>query len=190
MTEQAIRGEGVVIDRGAVRFERLLPGPVDLVWSYLTESPKRATWLASGPMDLQSGGQVDLTFDNESLSVDDDPTPERFASPDDSCGNKMLGKVTACDPPRLLSFTWGENGITDSEVTFELAPQGEDVLLTLTHRRLPNRGQMVNVSGGWHTHLDILVARLQDRDAGRFWPAYLDHEAHYQTKLTDADALH
>ena len=47
--------------------------------------------------------------------------------------------VTRCDPPRVLSYTWGEH----SEVTFELSPQGDDVLLVLTHRRLPDRTAMV-----------------------------------------------
>jgi uncharacterized protein YndB with AHSA1/START domain len=39
-----------------VRIERLLPGPVERVWAYLTESTKRATWLAAGEFDLRVGG--------------------------------------------------------------------------------------------------------------------------------------
>ena len=34
---------GVVLESGAVRFERLLPGPIERVWSYLVEGEKRAT---------------------------------------------------------------------------------------------------------------------------------------------------
>ena len=32
---------GVVTEPGTVRFERLLPGSVDLVWAYLTDPEKR-----------------------------------------------------------------------------------------------------------------------------------------------------
>ena len=45
---------GVVIAPNTIRFERLLPGPIERVWAYLTESEKRAKWLASGAMDLSS----------------------------------------------------------------------------------------------------------------------------------------
>jgi uncharacterized protein YndB with AHSA1/START domain len=40
---------GIVTEAGAVRFERLLPGPIEHVWAYLTQSDKRGTWLAAGP---------------------------------------------------------------------------------------------------------------------------------------------
>ena len=36
---------GELLDESTVRFERLLPGPIDRVWSYLTKSDKRAQWL-------------------------------------------------------------------------------------------------------------------------------------------------
>jgi len=42
MTEQS-----TLIKPSTIRFERLLPGPVERVWAYLTESKKRATWLAA-----------------------------------------------------------------------------------------------------------------------------------------------
>ena len=33
---------GELLDENTVRFERLLPGPIERVWSYLTEGEKRA----------------------------------------------------------------------------------------------------------------------------------------------------
>ena len=39
------------IEPGTVKMERLLPGPVERAWAYLTESDKRATWLAAGEFD-------------------------------------------------------------------------------------------------------------------------------------------
>lgn len=56
-------------------------------------------------------------------------------------------------------------------MTFELTEQGSAVLLTVTHRRLANRDEMLSVAGGWHTHLDILLDRLHDPGAA----AVLEH---------------
>ena len=39
---------GTSTEPGTVRLERLLPGPIERVWAYLTESAKRATWFAAG----------------------------------------------------------------------------------------------------------------------------------------------
>ena len=57
---------GIVTEAGAVRFERLLPGPIERVWAYLTEPEKRGTWLAAGPMELRVGGRVELNFHHAS----------------------------------------------------------------------------------------------------------------------------
>ena len=38
------------------------------------------------------------------------------------------------------------------------------MLLTVIHRRLPDRSTLLNVSAGWHMHLDILVARAAGRE--------------------------
>ncbi len=53
---------GVVTEPRTVYFERLLPGPIERVWAYITESEKRGKWLATGEMELRVGGRVDLKF--------------------------------------------------------------------------------------------------------------------------------
>ncbi len=68
---------GIVTEAGAVRFERLLPGPIERVWAYLTDPEKRATWLAAGPMELRVGGPVELNFHHADLSAEKTP-PERY----------------------------------------------------------------------------------------------------------------
>ncbi|WP_234274916.1 hypothetical protein [Billgrantia zhangzhouensis] len=40
-------GYGKDIAEDSIRFERLLPGPIERVWAFLTESDKRGLWLAS-----------------------------------------------------------------------------------------------------------------------------------------------
>lgn len=116
------------------------------------------------------------------LSPTPDQAPERYKSAE---GYSFTGKVTQLEPPRLLSYTWGET-YGESEVTFELAPQGKEVLLTLTHKRLPDRAEMTMVAGGWHTHVDILIDKLNERAPPAFWAAYQKIEAEYARRLANA----
>ena len=153
---------GTLLAPGVVRFERLLPGPIERVWAYLKEPEKRARWLAGGVMELRVGGRVELRFWHADLSPIAAPTPERFAASAEA--NEVQGTVTACDPPHRLAFTWGEGGDRWSEVTFELEAVGDGVRLTVTHRRLGDEPAVwANVAGGWHTHLAILEDRLEGR---------------------------
>jgi uncharacterized protein YndB with AHSA1/START domain len=173
-----VAGFGTLLERGVVRFERLLPGPIERVWAYLTEPEKRARWLAGGEMELRVGGRVELCFRHADLSPVAAPTPERFAESAD--GSSVPGTVTACDPPRRLAFTWGEGGDRWSEVTFELEAVHEGVRLVVTHRRLGDEPAVwANVAGGWHTHLAILEDRLQGRVPQPFFPAFTPIEAAY-----------
>ena len=169
---------GQVIGAGTVRFERLLPGPIERVWSFLTESEQRATWLAGGEMDLHPGGRVELVFRNSSLTPNDDPAPPKYADMEDEA--HMQGRVIACDPPRLLTLTWAEASGNDSEVTFELTPEGAKTRLVLTHRRLDRRDDMLSVAGGWHTHLGILADRLAGREPEGFWRTHTRLEREYE----------
>lgn len=171
---------GVVIAPQTVRFERLLPGPIDRVWSYLVEPEKRGTWLAKGNMDLRIDGSVELEFHNNKLTEGNEQQPPKYAKYGGEI--RMTGRVITCEPPRKLVYTWAENFGEASEVTFELAPRGEKVLLVLTHRKLAAK-DMTSVAGGWHTHLDILAARLEGRKPSAFWPTHTRLEAEYEKRL-------
>ena len=163
-----------------VVFERVLPGPIERVWAYLTESEKRGKWFASGEMELRVGGRVELNFLHADLSAEKTP-PEKYRK----CagGVATRGTVTRCEPPRVLSYTWDQGSCENSEVTFELTPRGNDVLLVLTHRRLADRATMVNVAGGWHTHLGILEDQLNGREPRPFWTTHTGLEAEYAERL-------
>jgi len=175
---------GTVTAPGTVRLERLLPGPIERIWAYLTEPDKRAKWLAGGSMELRVGGKVQLEFRHADLSAEK-ATPERFKNME--CGHTMHGRVTRCDPPRLLSYTWGESGgegsSEPSEVTFELTPRGANVLLVITHARLATRKDMVGVAGGWDAHVGILEDVLNGREPRGFWSAHARLEAEYEKRL-------
>lgn len=160
-----------------LRLQRVLPGPIERVWAFLTESDKRGTWLAEGPMDLAVGGTVQLTWFNSRLSPE--PTPERFAS---SEGHSMQGRVVACDAPRTLVFTWPQHGV-ETEVRFELETRGHEVLLTLTHSGLARREQRVNVASGWDAHVGLLAQRLAGTEPVVFWSRFAHAEAEYEARL-------
>jgi uncharacterized protein YndB with AHSA1/START domain len=173
---------GTVTAADTVRFDRLLPGPIERVWAFLTEPEKRAQWLADGPMDLRVGGKVELTFRNSELAPQWEPVPDRYKQYEN---HTTYGRVTRCEPPRLLSYTWGGEPVGESEVSFELSPQGDKVRLVVVHRRLRDRKSMISVGSGWHVHLGILADRLSGREPGRFWSAITDAEAEYEKRLAE-----
>src|SRR4051812_1559089 len=120
-----------LVEPGTVKLERLLPGPIERVWSYITDSDKRAKWLAAGEFDLRVGGRIELRFDNDNLSPDKKPrTAEQRSGP------PMVGVITRLEPPHLLSHTWmWHKGDTpfETECTYQLAKRGDQVLLTIVH---------------------------------------------------------
>lgn len=169
---------GTLIAPNTVRFERLLPGPIERAWSYLVDSEKRALWLSSGPIEPRVGGRVQMNWDNSKLSNVYEETPAEYQNDYD---NNVAGEVLAYDAPRLLTITWGHPGSEPSEVTFELTPQGQQVLLTLTHRRLTQG--MSDAAPGWHTHLDLLGEQLAGRANPPFWSKFLPLRDEYAKRL-------
>ena len=91
----------------------------------------------------------------------------------------MQSRITELDPPRKLAITWGTTG----GVSFELDPRGDRVLLTVTHRRLPDRATMLNIGAGWHMHLDILVARVTGEEPEPFWEGWSRLKTEYDRQL-------
>jgi uncharacterized protein YndB with AHSA1/START domain len=172
---------GVLTAPDTLRLERLLPGPIERVWSYLTESDKRGEWLASGEMDLRTGGRVEHVFDNSKLTGHDDPPPPKYAEFDSE--SRMNGEITACEPPHLLAYTWSESSGEPSLVTFELSRRGDQVLMVLTHSRIDSREDLIGVAAGWHTHVGILVDRLAGRQPASFWPTQTRLEAEYEARI-------
>ena len=91
----------------------------------------------------------------------------------------MQSHITELDPPRKLAITWGSTG----GVSFELEPQGNDVLLTVIHRRVTDRATLLNVSGGWHMHLDVLVARMTGKEPAPFWDGWSRLQKEYERRM-------
>jgi uncharacterized protein YndB with AHSA1/START domain len=161
-----------------VRIERALPGPIERVWAYLTEPDKRGAWLAGGPIELKEGGKVRLEFMHTNLTPE--PFPERFKQFEH--GDTLDGTVVRCEPPRLLSYTWGVRP-GSSVVTFELTETGGGVKLVLTHSQLPSRDELLSVSSLWHTHLGLLGDHLRGVRPRPFWSEFAKVEPLYAALL-------
>ena len=165
---------GELIEPATLKIQRLLPGPIERVWAYLTQGELRRQWLAAGQMELQVGAPFEFVWRNDELT---NPPGER--PPGFSDEHQMASRITEVDPPRKLAFTWGNSG----DVSFELAPQGDDVLLTVIHRRLPDRATMLMVGAGWHMHLDVLVARANGKEPDPFWDGWVRLTKEYERRL-------
>lgn len=175
---------GRKLEAGTIVFQRILPGPIDRVWAYLTESEKRGKWLAIGEMELEVGGQVELKFFHADLSAVHEIIPDKYEGI--SGGASFTGRITRCEPPRVLAYTWAESWGEDSEVTFELTPHGKDVHLLLTHRRLGgNRATLLSVASGWHTHLGILIDHLNGKMPRPFWATHARYETEYDRRIPE-----
>ena len=165
---------GEVIEPLTLKIQRLLPGPVDRVWAYLTESELRRQWLASGPMEMKAGAPFTFTWRNNELSDPPGQLPDGFSA-EHSLESRILDFV----PGRKLVIAWNQG-----EVSFELEPAGDKVLLTIIHRRAPDRTTLLNVSAGWHAHLDVLATRLSGKpQTASFWDGWKRLKAEYETRL-------
>ena len=162
-----------LVEPGTVKLERLLPGPVERVWAYITESDKRAKWLAAGEFELRIGGKVRLEFDNSRL-----PNEKPIAAKYQEAGKGQFeGVITRLEPNRLLSHTWPWKS-EQSEVTYELTPRGKDVLLTIVHRKLGS-GLVPSIMSGWDVHTGILADVLSGAEPRPFWQTHSRLEKEY-----------
>ena len=165
---------GVLTEPATLKIERFLPGPIERVWAYLTESDLRRQWLAAGEMEMSVGAPFEFVWRNHELTNPPGKRPPGF--PEEQ---RMESRITELDPPRKLAIGWGSSG----GVSFELVPQGREVLLTLIHRRLPDRATMLNVNAGWHMHLDILVALATGEEPEPFWDHWSRLKGEYERRL-------
>jgi uncharacterized protein YndB with AHSA1/START domain len=160
-------GFGTLLDAQTIRFVRELPGPIERVWAYLTESDLKATWIGATEIPSTVGGETTMTWEGE----DGEP------------GGGLTIRTRVFDAPHVLEYDWIElhapgGAIRDSVVRFELAVHGDGVRLTLTHRALPI-DSYPTVAAGWHAHLDTLVAQLDGSGGPDAFARYAEIEPRY-----------
>lgn len=168
-------GYARLTDPATLVLQRILPGPIERVWHYLTDSDLRRQWLAAGTMQLVPGAPFELVWRNDELTRPPGQRPEDIDEED-----RMQSEIIAVEPPHRLVFRWGENG----EACFELAEQGAHVVLNLTHRRVRDHAMALMVGPGWHLHLDVLAARITGVEpAEPFWDGWLRLKDEYTRRL-------
>lgn len=167
-----------VIEPGTVKLERLLPGPIERVWAYITEADKRAKWLCGGRFELRVGARIRMEFDNNSLSSDKDAPPKYKGREKKG----FDGVVTRLEPMRLLAHTWTwDSG--DTEVIYQLEPRGKEVLLTIVHRRVEGKDATASVMAGWDVHTGILADVLNGAEPRPLWKTHTRLEQEYGAAL-------
>jgi uncharacterized protein YndB with AHSA1/START domain len=131
----------------AVTFDRVLPGPIERVWEFLTDTRRLPQWFGeASAIEPRRGGTVSLM------------------------GGHVRGTVTQWARPHRLTYTWNVFGSDDgpdavsaypeSYLSFTLESCGAEVRLRLQHLPILDRFEKQNAMG-WHTFLDILGAHLR-----------------------------
>lgn len=176
-------GFGKLVDPHTVKFERLLPGPVERVFAYLWDEEKRKEWFTTGAMPTKPGERFEMTWKHRNYSPNQSAPPERMKEMDEK-GHSSFSTLLAYEPPYRLAYTFGESKMPDhpSEVEFVLKPEGGQVRLILTHRKVPDRGYALGVSGGWHAHLDVLEYKLRGEIPPAFWDIWRKYDGAYDKR--------
>src|SRR5918994_1653511 len=140
MTElMQIDSYGALVGPDTLRIQRLLPGPIERVWSYLVDSELRKLWFADGEIEPVEGAPFELVWRNDERAGAQGQRPK-----DVSEEHRMQSEVIVAEAPRKLVIAWANTG----NVTFELEPHGEGVLLTITHAGFQTRSRRWLLSGG------------------------------------------
>lgn len=166
---------GAMSGPDSLKFQRLLPGPIEHTWAYLTDNDLRRQWLAAGHLGMNVGAPVEFVWRNDELSNPASQRPAGF--PEEQ---RMQGRITAFESARKLAIAWDGFG----EVSYELSRENEHVLLTMTQRGLPNRDIVVMFAAGSHVHLDILAARMGGGEIEPFWAGWTRLRAEYDRRLS------
>jgi uncharacterized protein YndB with AHSA1/START domain len=110
---------GALIEPATLKIQRVLPGPIERVWAYLTKSELRRQWLAAGKMEMKVGASFEFVWRSDELT---NPAGQRPCGFSDE--HRMQSQITELDPPRKLAIAWQGSG----DVSFELEPKGHKVL--------------------------------------------------------------
>ena len=150
------------LDESTVQFVRILPGPVERVWSYLADNSKRREWLGSGTLPTEVGERFSLHIKHSDYWPAEVSADQRAMMA--KAEHRMMHTLLVLEPPFRLAYTFQPEGWEETVVEFRLTPEGADrVRLTLTHSKIGSRQRAVDVSHGWHGHLDILQHKLEGR---------------------------
>jgi uncharacterized protein YndB with AHSA1/START domain len=166
--------DGSILDLHTVEFTRLLPGPIELAWDYLTKPELLKTWFAEVTLEPRVGGAVTVGFGKS-----------------DCGGNSVEGTILEFRRPHVIAFSWiklrpqADGSIKHShegEVRFALVEKGDKVLLRLLHSGLPTQ-ELAGHSAGWHAYMDNLESHIAGRGALDFMAIFHDLRPRYDDRV-------
>lgn len=174
---------GKLVNPQTVVFERLLPGPIERVFAFLTEEDKRRQWFTTGAMPAKVGERFSMHWHHRTYSPNQAPPPDSMKEMDEK-GHSSTFTLLAYEPPYRLAYTFGETKHPNDtpEVEFVLKPEGDMVRLTLTHTKAPDRDYALGVSRGWHSHLDVLEYQLKGETPPAFWDIWRRYDGVYDKR--------
>ncbi|MEV7723321.1 metalloregulator ArsR/SmtB family transcription factor [Streptomyces sp. NPDC087917] len=142
------RAEEAMNDRPGFVYTTYIEATPEVVWQALTDADATAAyWGHANVSDWQAGSSW------EHRRLDGSGTAD------------VVGTVVESLPPRRLVVTWAEPGVEDpggpSRVTFDLAPHGGSVRLTVTHESLRDETALRQITGGWSMVLSNLKTYVE-----------------------------
>jgi uncharacterized protein YndB with AHSA1/START domain len=167
---------GEFTDEKTVRFERVLPRPIERVWEYVTKPELIATWLADADFEPGVGGRVELRMRH---------ADDTKAGPPSAI---IRGAITRWDPPNALAYTFRNAGPDDwaeTNVSLELTSEGDRTRLLFVHTDIVGREWLAPTAAGWHTMLDDLQTRLAGGEPESFMPRLQAIGSEYQRRAAE-----
>lgn len=132
-------------DHATLTFHRRLKFPIDRVWAAITSPAERAQWF--GTTHIADGQIV--------IEPEDPPAPPE--------AKRVTGRILTWQPPQdgraVFEHEWRQRIVEDSVVRYELRTEGDETVLTFTHRGLSERNARGFVPGT-HAFLDRMQAHL------------------------------
>ncbi|ANZ36234.1 ATPase [Lentzea guizhouensis] len=134
-------------DHAVLTFERRLRFPIDRVWSAITDDAERKAWFGHGTVDPHGKEVV--------IEPEDPPAPME--------AKRVTGRILTWQPPEnghaVFEHEWHQRIVEDSVVRYELTADGDETVLTFTHRGLSERNAK-GFAPGTHAFLDRAEAHL------------------------------
>jgi len=123
-----------------------IAAPPEVVFPYFTDPTLMVTWIGDRvDLDARPGGKFALDFS----------------------GVAARGSYIEVEPPHRVVFTWGipnDDGMAPGSSTVEvvLVADGDDTVVNLTHRDLPEDREPSHLEG-WERCLGVLVTSVGAR---------------------------
>ena len=146
----------------------------ETVFAYFTDPARMVQWMgAEATLDPRPGGVIRVAFQPGERVLEMGTAEERqeLGELPPVEPNAALGEFVHVDPPHRIVFTWGwENELfetppqsTSVEVSF--TPDGDETIVRLVHRRLPDVAVPFH-RAGWQHYLARLATAAAGGDPG------------------------